>query len=131
MEATVKFHTYCSSANGHAITIWEYKVSVSLSLQNGHEGKWLSSSYYGSLCFINLLLQLSVIMAGLTWAPVELMLRFANIAVGTSRNYYNNQPIFREAINLYFVKAMSKWRRPYANKEMIFAMDTRYDTPGM
>ena len=98
--------------------------------QNGHEGKWLSTPYYGGKAAVQLVLQIGTIMAGLTWAPVHMMLSFMGVSVGSTSAFFTNQRIYRDAVGRYFDQEMEAVRRTHGTGGRIVLFDTRYDTPG-
>jgi hypothetical protein len=91
---------------------------------------WMSTPFYGGKSAAHLLLQLAVLMAGMTWHPFELGLGFVNICVGSSSAFFNHQRQYASAVNEYFQDEMARWRDGLREHPMSIAIDVRYDSPG-
>jgi hypothetical protein len=101
-------------------------------MQNGHTGSRKSTDYYGSRSAISILIYLSVLMAGLTWTPIELMFRFMGVVGGTASSIFAYQWLAQQGVQHYFGrKATLLLNSIKANvSQLILVIDTRYDTPG-
>ncbi len=77
-----------------------------------------------------ILLQIAVLMAGLTWGPVQLMFKFMNVAVGGAQSFYTAQSVYMLAIGAFYQQRMEQERKKWLGKDLTIILDTRFDTPG-
>ena len=77
-----------------------------------------------------MLLQIAVLMAGLTWGPVQLMFSFMNVAVGGAQSFYSAQRVYMLAIAAFYQQRMEDERKEWIGKDLTIILDTRFDTPG-
>lgn len=80
---------------------------------------------------VNILVQVALLMAGLTFSPVELMMTFANIAICKPSNFYANQKVFNMAIEKYYKWKQNQEIKEFQKKNVTGMIDTRFDTPGI
>ncbi|ESP00031.1 hypothetical protein LOTGIDRAFT_158258 [Lottia gigantea] len=100
------------------------------SRQKGHEDRWVSTEYYGGKSVVCLLTQLMIILGGLTWEPFANACSFINLQLGSTRLFYRNQLIYQKAVNSFFQRHMNQIRQSLKEKDIVAAVDVRYDTPG-
>ena len=91
----------------------------------------MSTDYYGSKSSIHLLLQISTIMAGLTYGSMALFMKFLGVQIGKASNFYKSQKIYGKAIDVFFNDHIAKVKNDMsAATSLTCMMDVRYDTPG-
>lgn len=99
-------------------------------LQIGHKNSWVSTSFHGSASVTHLLLQICVLLSGLTWGPVSKLFSFMNIRCSSQAAYIRVQNIYNTAVKSYFTRHIAAVHNEMAKGKLVLAMDTRYDTPG-
>ncbi|XP_078332173.1 uncharacterized protein LOC111104867 [Crassostrea virginica] len=97
---------------------------------SGHEGKWISTPFYGGRSAVALLLQLMVLLFGGSWDKFAMGAKFINLAVGSARQFYRMQLQYRVAVEKVFMKHMERVADKLREIPLSLAVDVRYDTPG-
>lgn len=105
-------------------------VHYEYSCKAGHKHRWVSTHFYGGKSAVQILLQLVVLLSGLTWSPFAQAFRFANIAIGSASNFYRYQTIYRQGIDSFYQRKMNGILHKYKDRSICVGIDVRYDTPG-
>lgn len=89
--------------------------------QSGHEGKWISTPFYGGRSAVALLLQLMVLLSGGSWDKFAMGAKFINLAVGSARQFYRMQLQYRVCKNNSKCSCMQFFYfAPYKNYKILF-----------
>ncbi|KAK6180740.1 hypothetical protein SNE40_008736 [Patella caerulea] len=99
-------------------------------LQNGHDNHWVSTEFYASKSVAAILVQLMILLSGLTWEPIHTSCSFIRLAIGSKSQFYNNQMVFKQAIQTFFNRHMECIAESFRGKDVVVAVDVRYDSPG-
>ena len=97
-----------------------------------HENKWISTEYFGAKSSIASILQIAVILSGLTYSAAALFLKFAGVSFIGADNFYKAQRVYAKAINAFYERHMTAVRAafPENGPKVTCMADSRYDTPG-
>uniref|UniRef100_K1PZM4 Uncharacterized protein n=1 Tax=Magallana gigas TaxID=29159 RepID=K1PZM4_MAGGI len=125
--------------------------------KNGHEGKWISTPFYGARSVVNMMLQLMVLLSGVSLLLVyskyihrdiclfsfEGLLLKLGSALGLlwvtavsftdpkyTLNRYRKQTLALTAIKSYFLSHIDKARQSLGGIPLSIAVDVRYNSPG-
>lgn len=97
--------------------------------KNGHEGKWISTPFYGARSVVNMMLQLMVLLSGMSWENFAMGASFINLIIGSGRHFYVMQHQYSTAIKSYFLSHIDKARQSLGGIPLSIAVDVRYDSP--
>eukprot|EP00105_Crassostrea_gigas_P035927 XP_019920075.1 PREDICTED: uncharacterized protein LOC105321369 [Crassostrea gigas] len=98
--------------------------------KNGHEGKWISTPFYGARSVVNMMLQLMVLLSGMSWENFAMGASFINLIIGSGRHFYVMQHQYSTAIKSYFLSHIDKARQSLGGIPLSIAVDVRYNSPG-
>jgi len=86
-------------------------IVLRLSFQNGHQGKWISTSFYGGKSSI----QLMVLLSGLAWEKFNRAASFICVWVGSSHGFDQNQRAYRMGVDKIYKQHMKEVHRLLAS----------------
>ena len=98
---------------------------------NGRNNRWSSSPSYAGTFMVHCLLQIAILLSGLTYNRVARVFKFINLAIGSGSAFRNAQAYYyRNAISNKFTTMTNDIATSFNASERTIAIDTRFDSPG-